>query len=305
MLNRSHALLILSLLLAACARPTPTASPTAVSRPPITLTPSPGPGATVSAITPTAVTSTAAPLVPTASPASTLAPTPDPLVIGLQNAARVQQIAELRRTFTISQTAESDTEPGLIAGLTATNLSPDGQRLAVATASGIYLYDLTTFEQIRFFDTGPGVAFQVFFLADGRTLASFSPHLEGFDLNQTIQFWDIVSSQLIRTITLNPSLTRLGKASLNVALSPDLHTLAIGFVEGPITLLDINTGQESPSWKGADVRAARFIFSHDGRRLATMYGDTTIWDVATRRVLLNPVKYGTATGLYVNAAFSP
>ena len=314
MLKVLRLLFCLSVLLAACAAPSPVPAPSAVPSPVPTLTALSGPGVTVA---PTAAPPTHSPVPPTAPPALTLrpqteSPTATPLpttqagAIEPANAARVQQLGELRKSFVISETlASAAYRGGPLTGLTATSLSPDGKQLAVATVPGIFLYDLATFKQIGFFNTGSGVVDQVFFLSDGHTLAAFSPHAEDENANQGVSLWDIDSGQLLRTMSLTPNVTRLGKLPLNMSLSPDGRTLAVGFVEGDITLVDVMTGQELPAWKGVDVRAASFVFSPDGRRLATMYGNTTIWDVATRRALLVPVKYGTAVGLYVHAAFSP
>ena len=233
-------------------------------------------------------------------------PTPEAGAIDVANAGRVKLLAQLRKSFVLSETVESGAYGGApLTGLTSTALSPDGKRLAVATVPGIILYDLTSLKQLAFFNTGAGIVNQVFFLGDGRTLAAYSPHAEDLNANQSVSFWDIASGQLVRTIGLTPNITRLGKLPLNAALSPDGHTLALGIVEGDVTLLDTASGQELAAWQGADVRAASFGFSPDGSRLATMYGNTTIWDAATRRSLLVPVKYGTAVGLYVHAAFSP
>ncbi len=315
----------LAILLAACTAPLPTPAPNPTLRPESTLTALPEPSATLA---PTAASPTLTAVVPTALPSptlpappapptapSTVSPTPVPTVetgaIEPPNAARVQLIAELRKGFVITETVQSGAV-GLTErrGFVAAALSADGKRLAVATVPGIFVYDLTTDKQVRFFNTGPGTVESLAFLSDGHTLAAFSPHEEDTSpnlntLNQSVSLWDLDSGQLVRTISLNPNMTRLGKYPLNIVFSPDAHTLAVGLVEGDITLVDLPTGQELPNWKGADVRAASFAFSPDGRLLATMYGNTTIWEAATRRALFVPVKYGTAVGLYVHAAFSP
>jgi WD40 repeat protein len=310
-------LLGLAVLLAACAAPTsvtpsnpaPTAPPAVTSVPPpsATAAPTAAPVSHATAVpTASSVPTPPLPTAPPPAPSVTALPTPEAGSIGVANAARVQLLAELRKTFVMSETVESAAYGGeALTGLTATAISPDGKRLAVATVPGIFLYDLTTDKQLAFFNTGWGIVDQIFFPADGRTLAAYSPHAESLNANQSLSFWDIPSGQLVRTISLAPNVTRLGKMPLELALSPDGRTLALAYMEGNITLLDVMTGQELPVWKGSDVRVVSFVFSPDGSRLATMYGNTTIWDVATRRSLLVPVKYGTAVGVYVHAAFSP
>ncbi len=310
--------LCLTVLLAGCAAPAPTAAPTdtAAVLPSPTLAPTAA-STTSSSGTPTltvAPTSAPTPLPPTERPTATLPITPDASLIEPANAAQVQPVAELRKSFVLTETDTTCCYGGppplpVVSGLTAASLSLDGKWLAVATVPGIFVYDLTTNQQRWFFNTGLGVVRDLNFLADGHHLAAFSPHQDDTPdpntLNQTVSVWDLDHGQLERMISLDACFGRLGKYPMHTVFSPDGRTLAAGCIEGNLTLVDLLTGQERPYWKGADVRAASFVFSPDGRRLATMYGNTTIWDVSLRRALLVPVKYGTAVGLYVNAVFSP
>jgi hypothetical protein len=105
---------------------------------------------------------------------------PEASVIEPANAAQVRPVAELRKGMVITETDMTCCNGGpdipVVKGLTATRISPDGKWLAVATVPGIFMYDLTTNAERWFFNTGRGVVRSLYFLADGHTLAAFSPH---------------------------------------------------------------------------------------------------------------------------------
>jgi WD40 repeat protein len=90
--------------------------------------------------------------------------------------------------------------------------SPDGKYLAAATSIGIYLYDASTFAQIRLIQT-PEQADQLAFSPDGKILASSA-------YSGPIRLWDVDSGTLVQT----PSGFRNGDAG--IVFSPDGKYLA-------------------------------------------------------------------------------
>ena len=182
--------------------------------------------------------------------------------------------------------------------------SPNGKHLAAAGSAGIWLYDMTTYQEVALltgYDTGP--VNSVDFSPDGRAIISGNP-------DGTVWVWDTDTGKRIQTF---------GTADwvLSVAFSPDGKTIASGggHLEGlglGIELLDIETGEYLKAF-GGPYDTLSISFSPDGKTLASS-GDEwdsniRLWDVQTGE-LLKTLKKRTAfedfEGRDVNSVvFSP
>ncbi len=153
------------------------------------------------------------------------------------------------------------------------DFSPDGQCLAVASAIGVWFYDVATSRELALLPT-TGTVNSVSFSKDGTTLASGSE-------DGRINLWDVATGTKISTI----SEPYYGINS--VAFSPDGRTLASGSSIKAIDLWDVETGSNVASLEEPRDGFSHKIavsFSPDGSTLAAGFDDGTVklWDVGTR-----------------------
>ena len=151
----------------------------------------------------------------------------------------------------------------------AVAFSPDGQRLAVASSIGIWLYDVATFRELELsltpmrYSEPRGVAFS----PDGTILASWG---------HGIKLWDVVTRTEIATLDMN-------FIFYSVSFSPDGTMLVSGSSDGTVNLWDVATGTNIATLKGHSGNVHSVSFSPDGEILASGSWDDTVnlWDVAT------------------------
>jgi serine/threonine protein kinase/WD40 repeat protein len=165
--------------------------------------------------------------------------------------------------------------------VTALAFSPDGQRLAMAVAD----------------DAGAKRAWEVTVkeLASGKTAAKLTGGEEGWvaalaftqDGQQVlgagekrVYVWEVSSGKQTHEFALN---TRIGREAFSAAFSPDGKRLATNGGGGPLTLWDVETGQQMLALSGLSGNADSLVFSPDGTRLAGigLEGDelvVKIWD---------------------------
>ena len=202
----------------------------------------------------------------------------------------------------------------------AVAFSPDGQRLAVASGIGVWIYDVASSRELALLPTADVQS--VAFSPDGTHLASL-----GGGYGQEVMLWDIETQTPIATLSghrlwvssvaFSPDGTiafrsrdeavvlwdfetgnvatleeKSGRESrwllpLSVAFSRDGTVLASGATDGIIRLWDVETQTSIATLSGHRLSVSSVAFSHDGTVLASGAGDETVklWDVETQTLI--------------------
>ena len=196
-------------------------------------------------------------------------------------------------------------------GINDVQYSPDGTHLAVASAIGIWLYNLNSDEEPVLLTTDRVNVYNVSFSPDGKMLA-------GGHGEELVQIWDVntgICKKIFMAdhgrnlrVLFSPdggTLTSSGHHEINLwdvatsthkeisngyvhfanrmFINGDSGTLASVGRGDTIGLLDIVTRQQKKALKGHTKNVKSVTFSPDGRTLASGSWDKTVrlWDVAT------------------------
>lgn len=174
--------------------------------------------------------------------------------------------------------------------ITAIQYSQDGKLLAIATSTGIWLYDTDSGEELPQLTRHIGGVSSVSLSPDGKTLAGGS--------RREIRLWDVKRGRHKQTLKGHTTFV------WSISFSPDGKTLASGSRDKTIRLWDVETGAQRWTLRGHTDEVLSVSFSPDGKTLASGGWDATVrlWDVKTgapKRILKGH------TAALNNIAFSP
>ena len=176
--------------------------------------------------------------------------------------------------------------------------SPDGTRIAVSTAIGIWVYDAHTTEVVSLFSetqtgeidkylpTKPPEALT--FSADALIIASAHEN--------RIYVWDTATGTAFAMLDKHPDAIKA------IALSPDSTKLATAGGDWIVRVWEVRTGKYISSFQGHSGAVNAVAFSPDGKILATAGTTLRLWDAETG-VLLNADEED--LGSIDHLAFSP
>ncbi|MXV75350.1 hypothetical protein F4Z99_13900 [Candidatus Poribacteria bacterium] len=180
--------------------------------------------------------------------------------------------------------------------------SPDGQRFAVATSVGIWLYDTETYAPHNLIAADKGGITTIAFSADSGRLAGASGHY-------TLSVWDARSGRLLKTFGLeksHPEVVWEPMQVVSVAFSPDGRNLmSFARYEDTLRVWDVRTGNLLKTFRDRASPAKSAAFSPNGQTLALGCGDwefglVNLWNPETgeHRDILG-------VGQVVSTVFSP
>ena len=173
--------------------------------------------------------------------------------------------------------------------------SPDGQRLAVASGIGIWLYEMATKRPHALLPTAR-LVHSVVFSPDGMILAS------GLD-NGRVELWEVETGTMIATFE-----GHIHARVTSLAFSPDGTLLASGSWDQIIKLWNLEKREEVGAWKvernDNRVYTISVSFSPDGTTLASGFQDGTVrlWDIATQKQIATLEEH---TDYVTSVSFSP
>jgi len=275
--------LLCSLLLAACSGQR--AAPTAVAAD-RSVKPSPAATAPLASPSETRPTDTDVPRIVPASPTITFTPPPSPSVVPTRLPSSTPQ------PTSVPVTPEA-------VHLTRLTWSPDGKLLAVGSGAGVYLYDTTTWQEVRFIpvnvsipSSGEDGVDDLAFSSDGARLGA---------AGRRVQVWRVADGALAYEI----------QASRQLAASPTeglWATMGDLYKPGNLRLWRSSDGQLMREISTGVQFLASIAFSPDGQLIATgpmVDGSPTIWRTANGQQVAQ-LKWGQAEMFgWVDLAFRP
>jgi WD40 repeat protein len=153
------------------------------------------------------------------------------------------------------------------------SFSPDRKILATGSQDGaMELWDLSTIQERRTLADPRSTVRAVAFSPDGKLLAAI--------VVRDVKVWDIATGQEVYTFG--------GFMWNTMAFSPDSKTLALGNMDGTVTLWDVTTGQKIRTLPGQGYVNGTNAFSPDGKTLLRAEGNADtmrLVDVETGQVV--------------------
>ena len=142
--------------------------------------------------------------------------------------------------------------------------SPDGEKLAVGSSIGIWLYDANTGDVLALFAGHTRDVTSIAFSPDGKTLVSAS-------YDDTVRLWDVHTGKHKATISANAT---------HIAFSPDGKTLAGAGYD--VDLWDVQTLKLKTKLTGHRSSRVSVAYSPDGNTIVSEAGRTVqLWEAHT------------------------
>jgi WD40 repeat protein len=150
--------------------------------------------------------------------------------------------------------------------------SPNGEFLASAAGSVIWLWEAQSGREIRVFTGHRSMVKSVVFSPDGKSLATGSD-------DKIVHLWEVHSGREIRAFSGHQG------EVLSVSFSPDGNSLASGSNDSTVRLWQVDSGREVRAFSGHRSRVWSVSFSPDGKSLASGSDDKTarLWQVDSGR----------------------
>jgi WD40 repeat protein len=139
--------------------------------------------------------------------------------------------------------------------------SPDGKRLAAASAQGaIHIYNARSWAKEFELEGHPGGSWAIAFSPDGKRLASGGQ--EGL-----VKLWDVEGRKEIRQVGRHTGMV------WGMAFSPDGRRLATTGIDGTTRLWDPDKGEEKAALQGTHPNCKAVFFTPDSSTLMVATGD--------------------------------
>ena len=148
---------------------------------------------------------------------------------------------------------------------------PDGNKIAVATTVGTWIYEVQTGEEIDLLPAHATYVRSVAFSPDGTLFAT------GND-DGSIEVWDTQTGENKATFVGH------GGSVNSVAFSPQEQILASGSYDNTVQLWDVHTGEPLKTFRGHGGGVYCVAYSPDGEAIASGARDSTLllWECLYR-----------------------
>ena len=165
-------------------------------------------------------------------------------------------------------------------------ISPEGKRLAVGSATGIWLYTVPELEDIAWFETD--AATNIDWSSDGERIASI-------DSDGPVRVWEVATGEVLRALKGHDQIYLNSHFKTNVVWSPDGKQLVSVGSEGTMRVWDVATGEELVALEGQiNFRSIVLAWSPDGERFAaSAYKTVRVWETANWEQLAELVGHTT------------
>lgn len=140
---------------------------------------------------------------------------------------------------------------------------PDGNKIAVATTIGTWIYDVHSGDEIDLLTEHTGYVSSVAFSHDGKIFATGSG-------DNTVRLWDTQIGQNISTLVGHTG------SVVSIAFSPKGQILASGSHDDTIQLWNFHTGEPLKTLRGHAGGVYCVAFSPDGETIASGARDSHI-----------------------------